>query len=71
MSLFTLLYGVPTQIDPVNETGTDLVVPSPDYHRRMEILARSVPQAICCESSVQKKFKVSSSHFFKEGDKVS
>ena len=49
MSLFEVMYGVLPRMDPGTGTGTSLVVPSSDVHRRLELLAGSVPRAIAQE----------------------
>lgn len=61
---------VPPRIDPVKETGIALVIPWSDYHCRMDFQSQSVPRAIRFGASAEKKLKIASLHFSKEGDKV-
>ena len=70
VSPFELMYGVPPRMDPRAEIGASLVVPSSDIHRRLELLAGSVPRAIRSGASEEKRVAVASSHFFRQGEKV-
>ena len=70
VSPFELMYGVPPRMDSNEKTGASLVIPSFDHHRRLELLARSVPRAVRSGASLEKRLQVSSSHLFGAGDKV-
>ena len=70
VSPFELMYGVPPRMDSNEKTGPSLVIPSFDNHRRLELLAGSVPRAVRSGASVEKRLVVSSSHLFEAGDKV-
>ena len=70
MSPFELTYGFPPRMDPRAEIGASLVIPSSDIHRRLELLAGSVPRAIRSGASEEKRIAVASSHFFRQGEKI-
>ena len=57
-------------MDPRAEIGSSLVIPSSDIHRRLKLLAGSVPRAIRPGASEEKRIAVASSQFFRQGEKV-
>ena len=68
VSPFELMYGVPPRMNPGAKISPSLFVPSSDGHRRLQILAGSVPRAIRSGDSAEKRIAVASSHFFLHGE---
>ena len=57
-------------MDSLAEIGASMVVTSSDIHRRLKLLAGSVPRAIRSGASEEKRIAVASSNFFRQGEKV-
>ena len=68
VSSFEIMYRVPPGMDPRAGMGVGLVVLSSDVHRRLELLAGSVPRAIRSGASEEKRIAVASSPFFRQGE---
>ena len=70
VSPFELMYGVPPRMEPRAGMSASLVAPSLDIHRRLELLAGSVPRAIRSGASEEKRIAVASVPLFRQGEKV-
>ena len=70
VSPFESMYGVPLRIYLSTKTGESIIIHSLDHHRRLGLIAASVPRAIRSGASAHNSIGLASSYFFEQGERV-